>query len=206
MKLIKYTLFSLSLCICLNAYAENATQQLQQILTSIKTMQANFSQTVHSGRKIIQRSNGSMALQRPGRFRWNSMQPTQQLIIADGKKLWIYDKDLQQVTVKKLTSGLDNTPAAFLSGSNQLLARDYQVKLLSNNKSEQRYQLIPKSNHASFRYIDLNLRGNQILGMRLVDKLGQSSDLQFSSVRVNQAISAGLFHFQAPRGVDVVGS
>lgn len=205
---MKSILRLLTIILCafsINSFAATPTQQLQGALASIKTMRANFSQTVRSGRRVVQRTNGSMALIRPGRFRWYSTQPTKQLIIADGKNLWVYDKDLQQVTVRALRNGLQDTPAAFLSGSNKTLARDYKVKILKTSRGQQRYQLTPRRSRASFRYIDLNLSGNRITSMRLVDKLGQTTDLRFSSVRVNQRLSSNLFRFRVPRGVDVVG-
>src|SRR5437016_1696485 len=134
MKLIlKFFTYLLLLLTC-NVFAAS-TSDLSNVLNSIRTMKANFIQTVYDNRgKAIQQSKGQMALARPGKFRWDVKKPIPQLIIANNTKLWIYDPDLQQVTIKSLQHVTGETPALLLSHENNVLENDYKVSETNENK------------------------------------------------------------------------
>ena len=133
MKKIMY----LGLLLCTHTLcAASPSEALQTKLNALRTMSANFSQVVKAKQREISRSSGTMALARPGRFRWQTIKPMEQLVVADSKHLWIYDVDLEQVSVKKQENNLGGTAALFLSGYDDTVARDFEVTLSEKgNKS-----------------------------------------------------------------------
>jgi outer membrane lipoprotein carrier protein len=188
------------------AKAESASAQLIQILDHITSLQTRFIQTVYSGGKknILQQTSGVMSLQRPGKFRWQVFRPSEQLLIADGRRVWFYDEGLAQVTVQKQQSENQNSPAMLLSGSSNELTRNFTITGLSTSDTEQRYKLVPKIKNSLFQAVILDFQHNELHGMRIVDSLGQSTVVMFSHVKTNPALPAKLFHFVVPKGVDVV--
>ena len=201
---IKIALITSLLLLPLWVMAETAANELAQTLSQLKSMQANFSQVVRTeeGREI-QKSSGSMALSRPGKFRWDTTKPMRQLIVADGKKLWVYDPDLEQVTVSSLASEIGQSPALFLSGYDENALKSYGIKA-NKNRRQIIYTLTPKSDNADFRYVQLTFQGLKLTQMRLVDSLGQVTNLEFSRLRTNVDLDPGLFRFEPPAGVDVI--
>lgn len=170
-------------------------------LDAIKTMQATFQQTVYSAhRKRLQSTKGSLAIVRPNRFRWRTDSPNQQVIIADGKTIWIYDIDLEQVSKKPQKGALVGSPAAFLSGDSRLIAKDYRVK----SPQKDHYLLSPKQSSSDFRQIEMIFFKQRLTQMKLTDGLGQTTELKFNNVRVNHSLSTKLFSFTVPNGVDVI--
>lgn len=196
----------LQLSISQNLSAATDVEQLQQRLANIHTLQANFSQVVRHGSKIIQQSQGSFAVVRPGRFRWDSVKPIKQLLIADGKKLWIYDKELNQVSVKPISKGISGTPAFFLSGYDQSIGKYYYVKERPGKKQgDISYTLSPRGkSEATFRYILVNFSGKNLTFIQLEDHLGQTSEVHFSQMKVNTKLNPALFHFSVPKGADLI--
>ena len=200
MKFSKLLLVVTLICMPVYAFAVTPGQQLQAYLASISTMTSSFNQVVKTRKgRVLQRSTGQMAINRPGRFRWETGKPSHQLIVADGKRLWVYDYDLKQVTVQSQTRGLGRTPAQFLSGYDKNLTRDYNVQFKNGN-----FQLSPRSRDTSFSAIWLRFRGAVLSQLYLVDNLGQVSTITFSGMRINQRLDPRLFRFSPPRGVDVV--
>lgn len=204
-KIFSLILFALGM-FCQGVATANDTQQLQQTLANMSSFKANFNQVVRHKTKIIQRSQGSLALWRPGRFRWDSTKPIQQLIIADGKKLWVYDKELKQVSVKPVSKGA-GTPAFFLSGADQSISRYYHVKAQRDNKTgEVIYNLSPKGKSDEiFRHVLVVFSADKKLKhMQLHDHLGQVTEVDFTQAQLNPKLKPSLFHFTVPQGVDVV--
>jgi outer membrane lipoprotein carrier protein len=191
-------------CLPLLALADDAREQLAESLRAIETMSANFSQEVRSDGQVVQRSRGEMAILRPGKFRWDTRKPNRQLLVTDGRQLWIYDEDLEQVQVKPMRGQLGQTPALFLSGYDQSALNDYQVQITKRQGQTVHYQLIPKDNDATFAQITMIFRGDKLTSMQLGDRLGQITDLTFSKIKLNQALPPRLFQFKAPAGVDVI--
>jgi outer membrane lipoprotein carrier protein len=198
----KFIAFLLLSCFAISAFAQSATMQLTTLLQNLRTMQANFTQVINDNNgNIVQQSSGRMALQRPGLFRWETSQPNQQLIIADGKSIWIYDKDLAQITKQKQNTSV-NAPGLLLSDSVDQLAKRFRIAAMNNNPSA--FKLIPIQRDL-FQSVVLSFSPNgQLHQMLLHDNLGQITQIDFAKVTVNNPLSANLFHFQPPSGVDVV--
>jgi outer membrane lipoprotein carrier protein len=186
-----------------NAFCDTASDLLQTKLNAIRTMSASFDQTVNAKKRVISRSSGTMALLRPGHFRWQTKEPMEQLVIADGSHLWIYDVDLEQVTVKKQEKGVGGTAALFLSGYDDTVARDFTV---SNHQEGNKdyFDLHAKSNKANFQRVKLIFVGDELSGLELFDQLGQRTDVRLSKIKNNPKLASTLFKFKPPKGVDVV--
>lgn len=202
----KIFIFTLLFLVPVLSNAESASAQLTQILDNITSLKTSFIQTVYSGGKknILQQTSGVMSLQRPGKFRWQVLRPSEQLLIADGRRVWFYDEGLAQVTVQKQQSENQNSPAMLLSGSSDELIRNFTITALSTSNTEQRYKLVPRIKNSLFQAVILDFQHNELHGMRIVDSLGQSTVVMFSHVKTNPTLSAGLFRFVVPKGVDVV--
>lgn len=181
-------------------FADPASQELVQLLSSLQTLQAQFTQTVMDGRgKAIQKTSGQMSMQRPGKFRWQTFSPSRQLLIADGNKIWFYDEGLEQVTVQKQQAVSHNSPAMLLSGSPEQLSQQFII-----SKQGSTFNLVPKNKEGLFRSVQLTFSNQELANMKLIDNLGQITVVQFSQVKNNPALNASLFTFKVPQGVDVV--
>ncbi len=133
---MRKVLFILGLIWANQIFCDSATDRLQSKLNSIHTMSASFDQVVRAHTREVSHSSGTMALSRPGHFRWESKKPMAQWVIADGQHVWIYDIDLEQVTVKKQDKGLGGTAALFLSGYDNTIARDFEVTAYQKNHQD----------------------------------------------------------------------
>jgi outer membrane lipoprotein carrier protein len=179
----------------------SALDVLMQRLNSLQTVRADFVQTVIDGRgQIIQQTSGQMILQRPGRFRWQVKQPSRQLLVADGQHIWFYDIDLQQIMIQKQKTMGANSPAALLSDSTKNLANQFEVKQLANGQG---FQLFPKDKDALFHSITLVFQVNQLREMRLFDKLGQQTVVDFSRFEKNPVLDLQTFHFILPKDKNI---
>ena len=189
-----------------NAHAADATQRLNDFFKNVQALRADFQQVVADPRgKTIQDARGTFLMQRPNKFRWNYQKPYEQIIVADGAKLWVYDKDLEQVTVKKLDEALGNTPALLLSGV-QPLAENFRItELTDRTDGLQWVVLTPKNDEANFKQVRLAFGKHSLEVMELVDSFEQTTQLRFSSVQSNVKFTAHEFKFTPPKGVDVVG-
>jgi outer membrane lipoprotein carrier protein len=177
---------------------------LDNFLKNLSSLQAQFEQQLFNETgKLIETSQGQMYIKRPNQFRWDYQKPYHQLIVADGENVWIYDPDLEQVTMKKLTQALGKTPALLLS-SNRPIEEDFFVNPLPTKADITRLELLPKDAQAQFDSIRLNLRGETLLGFELVDNLGQTTLITFKQTERNQKLEESLFIFTPPAGVDVV--
>ncbi|QMT60063.1 MULTISPECIES: outer membrane lipoprotein chaperone LolA [unclassified Legionella] len=200
---MKKILIALLLSVSTAVFSETPDVLLQNKLNSIRSMTAVFKQSVKAKHRVVSRSSGTMALQRPGRFRWQTLQPMAQLMVADGQKIWVYDKDLEQVTVKTQRKGLGGTAALFLSGYDNTVTRDFNVTQ-SNMGNEIVFDLKSKSPKANFQRIKLVFRQNNLTGLELYDQLGQVTTVQLSQIKLNPKLATNLFQFKTPKGVDVV--
>lgn len=190
---------SISTC----CFSQTAGDMLQDKLNAMRSMSANFSQIVKAKKRELSRSSGTMALERPGRFRWQTVEPMEQLVVADGKKMWIYDVDLEQVTVKKQEKGLGGTAALFLSGYDNTVTRDFDVAQ-QNNGSTTTFDLKSKSPKANFQKIKLIFSEDKLIGLELFDQLGQLTQVKLNQIKSNPKLEAKLFQFTPPKGVDIV--
>jgi chaperone LolA len=155
--------------------------------------------------KKLQSASGTMQFVRPGKFRWVYQKPYEQIIVGDGKKFWMYDVDLNQVTVKKLDAALGSSPAALLSGNNEI-ERDFLLKDKGEKEGLDWLEAKPKSAESNFEKVLMAFNAkSELLVMELFDTFGHRTVLRFSDVKNNPALSPQLFHFVPPKGADVLG-
>lgn len=180
-------------------------KRVESFLDGLQGLQAQFHQvlTDRSGRAIDEAS-GVLAIRRPNRFRWDYREPYEQLIVADGSRVWLYDSDLEQVTVRKLDDTLSATPAMLLSGQGNL-EENFTVTSVENNGGVQWVQMEPKRNDTDFKYVRLGFEGTTLRFMQLADKLGQTTRLEFTEVERNPLLDPSRFTFSVPPGADVIG-
>ncbi|CAN0479040.1 unnamed protein product, partial [Phaeothamnion confervicola] len=153
--------------------------------------------------ELLETARGDCNIERPGRFRWNYVDPYKQVIVSDGHKLWIYDEDLAQVTVNEVNAGAPGTPAELLSAEFDVASR-YTVKHIGVKEAYDWYSLHPKDAKSQFQEVQLGLADKEVKAMRLTDNLGQTTVLHFDAVKRNAPIAQTLFQFTPPEGVDVV--
>ena len=144
-----------------------------------------------------------MQFARPGRFRWEYDKPYEQTIVGDGSRLWIYDKDLNQVTVRKLDKALGSSPVALLSGSNEI-DKNYNLTNIGNQEGLDWLEAVPKSKENAFERIRLGFNQANLEAMELRDQFGQVTMIKFSSIERNPRFSADTFKFVPPKGADVI--
>lgn len=201
----KIYLTTLLLCFATSGYATPASD-LTSLLNGITSMKAQFTQTVYDNyNKPVQTSYGKMSLQRPGKFRWEVTKPIPQLIIANASKLWIYDPDLEQVTIRALKQAAGEAPALFLSHENVSIEKDYIVKPIQKKGSKsQWYSLVSKSPDSMFASVQMSFAGSKINEMDMQDHLGHMTRVQFSNIQTNISLPASQFTFKAKPGTDVI--
>lgn len=188
-------------------FAEEAKTRLENYLNDITTFEASFEQSLISESNGLQEiSKGDFFLSRPGKFRWNYSQPYEQSIIADGKKIWIYDKDLAQVTVRKMDKILADSPALLLSNEVEISEQFVVTKMpnSSDSKGQEWFMLKPKDQDKQYADIRLAFEKANLKVMELRDNFGQLTRIIFSDQKRNQKIDQKLFNFIPPAGVDVL--
>jgi outer membrane lipoprotein carrier protein len=188
------------------AFAVDSVARVETYLGSLRTLSATFVQVVQDKQgQVTERATGQLSLARPDRFRWDYQQPYAQTIVADGRKLWLYDPDLEQVTVRLLEQGLGATPAMLLSGSGKV-GDAFTAGPVEQQKSWTWYRLVPKQKGSDFERVSLAFDArNELAAMELVDKLGQTTTIQFAQVNRGAALDESLFRFVPPPGADVIG-
>ncbi len=188
------------------AFADSGTERLNKFMKKAKTVNATFTQEVVSEQgRIMQTAYGKFYLQRPGKFRWEYQSPTPQVIVADGKKLWVYDKDLDQVTVKPLKQALGSSPASILMRQHDL-NKDYLVLEKSPREGMLWVDLRPKKKQGDFKRILIGLDDVGVQAMDLYDQFGQITMIRFQESSYNKPVSKKLFRFTPPPGADVIGN
>lgn len=184
---------------------ESQPEGLLQVLSPIRSLEADFEQTILDKQgKAVQKSQGKLALQRPGQFRWEVKRPLRQLIVANSTRIWIYDPDLEQVVIRPVAKELGQTPAFLLSNVNTAIVEKYIVRQMPASLNWEWYSLTPKSKDGLFQVIELGFYNRQIKEMRMRDNLGHHTVIQFTHVQENGALSSSLFKFHAPSHVDVI--
>ncbi|QRM20121.1 outer membrane lipoprotein chaperone LolA [Dechloromonas sp. TW-R-39-2] len=205
MKFVQKTLLTAAIAIFPLLAEAGALDQLHQFLQNTRTLKAEFAQTVigKNGRKP-QQSSGLVAISRPGKLRWEIVKPYPQLVVGDGDKIWIYDPELQQVTVRKAGQAISGSPAALLSGNNDL-EKNFTLKEAGEAEGMLWLEATPKNGDSGFDKVRLGFASSDLKAMELQDSFGQTTLIRFSKVERNPALSAGTFKFTPPAGVDVVG-
>jgi outer membrane lipoprotein carrier protein len=186
-----------------NANAAGVTR-LRSFLANVQGMEARFRQQVlDSHQQVLEDASGSVAMQRPGRFRWNYQMPFERVIVADGEKVWLYEADLEQVTIRRLTSGIGDTPAALLTGKETVLER-FTIEKSWMEEGLALVRLIPRSADSDFAGVTLGFDGAELRRLLLDDRLGQQTRIDLTEVRTNPRLSPEVFRFQPPPGADVI--
>ncbi len=192
-------------CLSTSFAQAGGKERLDSFFKDVQSLRGEFSQTVLDPRmNVTEEAQGTLALQRPGKFRWDYKVPYHQVIVADGKKVWIYDIELEQVTVKALNEAVGNTPAQLLS-SGENLEKSFTVTEQGAQGDFDWVELTPKQQDTNFERVRLGFDQSNLRVMELVDNFGQTTRLQFSRLERNPKLVPSLFDFKPPPGVDVVG-
>jgi len=183
----------------------SGVERFQAYLRTTHTARADFEQKVFDReKKLVQQSKGSFSFLRPGRFRWSYAQPYAQLIVGDGARVWIYDEDLNQVTVRAMARALGSTPAALLAGAADV-ERAFELSDAGSRDGLEWLQAKPREREAGFERIRLGMGTAGVQAMELADHFGQTTVLRFSNIVRNPPLEPSTFRFTPPKGADVLG-
>ena len=179
--------------------------RFSQFLSGTQSAKGEFEQRVlDKGGRIVQQSRGSLAFQRPGKFRWTYVKPYAQLIVGDGARVWIYDEYLKQVTVKRVDQALTSTPAALLAGNNEAM-RVFRMSDQGEKDGLEWIEAVPREKEGGFERVRMGFGPGGLEAMEFFDGFGQVTALRFISLTRNPRLDSSTFRFSPPKGVDVVG-
>lgn len=186
-------------------------QSLENFMRNAQAGQAQFTQTVTAPAKDGQAarsktSSGDFAFQRPGQFKFIYTKPFEQTIVADGKTVWLYDVDLNQVTQRKQADALGSTPAAILASANDLtgLKKDFALKAAPDADGMQWVEATPKAADGQLKSVRVGFTGDTLTAMDILDGFGQRSVIRFNNLQVLPSLPAGSFKFEVPVGADIM--
>lgn len=183
----------------------SAIERLDQFMSRTQAARGEFEQRIYDrNRRLVQQSSGTLAFQRPGKFRWSYAKPYPQLIVGDGERVWIYDEDLKQVTVRKLDAALGATPAALLAGDNAAM-KAFVLREEAPEAGLEWLSATPRNKETNFERIRMGFSAAGLERMELTDAFGQTTDLRFIALDRSPGLDPGLFQFVPPPGADVIG-
>ncbi|BCG24447.1 outer-membrane lipoprotein carrier protein [Pseudomonas tohonis] len=206
MRLIRMLLVAALSLGAMQAQADDqvAIARLTEMLNKAQTITGRFSQlTLDGSGTQLQETSGELALKRPGLFRWHTDEPMEQLLVSNGQKVWLYDPDLEQVTIQTLDQRLTHTPALLLSGDVSKISENFEITHKEGGDVVD-FILKPKAKDTLFDTLRLSFRNGVINDMQLIDSVGQRTNILFLGVKMNQAIDAAQFDFKVPEGADVI--
>jgi len=206
MQLIRMLLLTVLSFTCVTAVADDeiAVQRLTELLNQAETITARFSQlTLDGSGTQLQETAGQLALKRPGLFRWHTDEPMEQLLVSNGEKVWLYDPDLQQVTIQALDQRLTHTPALLLSGDVSKIRENFEISHKEAGNVVD-FILKPKSKDTLFDSLRLSFRNKVLNDMQLIDSIGQRTNILFLNVKMNEPQDDAQFTFEIPAGADVI--
>ena len=181
-----------------------AGRRVEAAFGSLSSLRAEFRQSVIDARgKSVESAEGTMSLARPGRFRWDYREPAQ-LIVSDGVTVWFHDIDLEQVTIRPAAETLEGTPAMLLTGEGDLDA-EFTISDGGTAQGLAWSRLLPRRADGDFRELRLGFAGSEMRRMILLDRMGQTTELEFLRIERNPKLEPSQFRFTPPAGVDVVG-
>ena len=188
-----------------SASADSARAQFEHFTEGLHTIEARFEQTVTDGQGMVtEQSTGEVFLRNPDQFRWNYEGDFPQQIVADGEHVWIHDVALEQVSRRDQATAASDSPLLVLTGR-QNLDEQFDVAELGEVRGEHLLELRPRAEGAQFERILLGLDNNNLQSMVLEDAFGSRTEIRFTELVCNQPLEAGLFEFEAPEGIDVIG-
>ncbi|WP_375738266.1 outer membrane lipoprotein chaperone LolA [Pseudomonas boanensis] len=181
-----------------------AISRLTEMLNNAQTITGRFSQlTLDGSGTQLQETSGELSLKRPGLFRWHTDAPMEQLLVSNGEKVWLYDPDLEQVTIQALDQRLTHTPALLLSGDVSKISENFDITHKEGGDVVD-FILKPKAKDTLFDTLRLSFRSGVINDMQLIDSVGQRTNILFLGIKMNQAIDTAQFNFKVPEGADVI--
>jgi outer membrane lipoprotein carrier protein len=198
--------FLFALLVFLSGAVEaSAIDRFKSFVRATQAARADFEQKVHDrGGKLTQESKGSFVFQRPGLFRWVYAKPVDQVIVGDGERVWIHDRDLNQVTVRKLSAALGSTPAALLAGSADI-EKAFELSDAGSRDGLEWLEAKPREREAGFERVRMGFDAEGLRAMELLDHFGQTTQLRFSNLVRNPKVDRSEFRFEPPKGADVLG-
>ena len=202
---LRFLLATLLSLLSFPALSQSSLDRFQTYVRTTQAARAEFDQKVFDRTgKLVQESKGNFAFLRPGRFRWAYAKPNPQLIVGDGERVWIYDEDLKQVTVRRLAKALGSTPAALLAGAADI-EKAFDLSDAGDKDGLAWVEAKPREKEAGFERVRLGLGVSGVEAMELVDHFGQTTKLRFSSIQRNPKLDGSEFRFTPPKGADVLG-
>jgi len=183
-----------------------SADQVSDYFAGMETFEANFTQrVVDTNSEVLQKSSGEVWISKPGHFRWNYRRPYQQLIVSDGKQLWNYDEDLEQASVSPVDATLTSTPAMLLSGLRPL-SEVMNTRPLGKENGRDWYRLEPKDQDAAVEAVRIGFLNGRLEVIEVRDSFGNQTRIQFTDIKLNQALDPALFRLELPPGTDVIGN
>lgn len=205
----KFNFLSLCACVVINLFtplayaASDNSSTLESFFETLTSLHARFEQSLFDeDGDLYEESTGVLHIQRPGKFRWEYQQPYPQLLVSDGESIWIYEEDLEQVTVKPFNDSTANTPAVLLS-QNQRIEDSFSIESLPSENGLTRFNLQPNNAEAQFERIELGFADGNLMRIKLHDNLGQTTLINLSEQHLNTSLDEALFIFTPPAGTDV---
>lgn len=184
--------------------ADDAAARLSAQLDRMQTLTAEFQQTIRDERgELLQEARGTLTVKRPRRLHWQTSEPYQHLLVTDGKVIWLFDQDLEQITRKPFSDDLEQAPALLLSGEVERIAERYAISATSEGNIN-RFVLAPRQGDNVFSELSISFQAGVLQRMELVDNFAQRTTIDFSKVVANTAVADVLFQFTPPDGIDVV--
>lgn len=204
MTLLRKWLIALCVPFSTHAMATDAVDSLLQQLQSMDNFQAMFVQTTRDPTgAVLQQMRGELIVERPGKMRWETEEPFAQLVVSDGTLLWIYDTDLEQVTIRSMGQRIQETPALLLSGDASEIRDGFTVSMTKMDDVV-RYRLTPNDNSQLFEALQFSYRAQRLSAMTIDDATGQVTEITFRQQTVNATLPEHTFLFEVPEGVDII--
>ncbi|ORU90718.1 MAG: outer membrane lipoprotein carrier protein LolA [Cycloclasticus sp. symbiont of Poecilosclerida sp. M] len=200
---MKHSLLIILLLSSSSLFADTARQMLENFLDKFTRLHAEFTQIIVSENNVSSQSaTGEFWVKKPGQFRWNYTSPYVQKIVSNGLKVWFYDEDLEQVTIKNIANTVDTSPLSVILGG--IPIEDiFTVEQLNKTDNLVWLKLVPKKETTSFESIEMGFKSGLLNKMNLHDQFGQTTRLLLSNVSINTPIDEALFEFSIPKGADV---
>lgn len=199
---------AMSLSLAVGSFAgvsDDALLELHELLSQTRSLQGDFNQvTTDQEGEVVEENTGTFAIKRPGLLRWHIEEPFEQLLVSDGETLWVYDPDLEQVTINSVDEQMQQNSALLLSSDLEEIQANYRVDEINTEGEQKTFALVPLDESNAFERLELQFEGEQLTGWQLYTALGEKSTFSFSDLQINQPIADEFFQFEPPPGADVL--
>lgn len=200
----RFLLFvAISLHMGSSAYG-NPVEDLTAALKNISDFSADFKQVTSDNRgRKLQIAHGQLWISKPSRFRWHAEPPMEQVLVSNGELLWLYDPDLEQVTIQNIESEISSLPLLILTGDVSRLSQDFLIDHYEDEAGDH-FSFQPKADSGSFKLVSLLVKDDHIKGLDITDALNQKTSIELTNIRSEEKLPDDMFQFQIPDGVDVI--